>query len=365
MMMYRVFVIGVLLIKTSFALAQDKGVTYSIAMLSQEQVNVTKMPEVADFVEEGDTSFSVYKNCSVSFRTYFVNGPQYDNIFNPNPTGIYLNNQHFVFYCGIEMAIRQNFSNVLDVKEFNFLGKDYLMLINFREDCEGEGCRYRCYNVFDVTKPDKITQVSFSSIFEGVETFGEFNSDGVIDFLRIAPKPDRDNGDPNKQNYLVTAYTIPKHTAVQLTNKEGHAYYLYVQGDEEAKKFQVIQADWFFTVKDAEGKAAPTTSYFAPYISFDPFYRYLYSPEGVRMEKNRYSVFIEDLGDLDAAKEYCGRIRERKYGEPYIMIDQYNGDIRYQVFVGNYVTKDMANKNLQLLTQNGMKGKVVDLRNDY
>ena len=341
------------------------GATYDISQLSQEPITIVQEPVVKDFREAGDTSFTVYKNCSVPFETYFVNGAQYDNIFNPNPTGLYLNNQHFAYYCGIEMSIRQNFSNILQVKEFTYLSNSYLMIINFREDCMGDGCKYRCYNLFDISIPEKIIQVSFSSVFEGTETFGEFNSDGVIDFLRVAPKPDKDGNESGFENYLLTAYTIPRKTAKQLTTNEGQAYYLYVKGDEEARKFQVLQADWFFTLKDTSGNIAPKKSYFAPYISFDPLYKYLYSPEGIRIEKNRWSVFVEEFGDLQAAQDFCTKIRVKKLGEPYIMIDQYSNDIKFQTFVGNLVTKQLAETYLKKLNEKGYQGKLRDLRKDY
>ncbi len=333
--MKKAYILICLLAVHCSAIAQfvGKGDVYSLQKLSQEAVSVTSLPEVAGFEEASDTSYTIYKNCSVPVKTYFVNGAQYDNIFNPNPTGLYINGQHFVYYCGIEMSIRQNYSNVLDIKEFVFLGKSYLMIINFREDCHGDNCRYRCYNVFDISDPDKVTQVSFSSIYEGIASFGEFNSDGVIDFVRVAPKPSGEESAGGMENYLLTAYTIPRKLAKQLTNQKGHAYYLYVQGDEEAKQFEVLQADWFFPMKDTTGNIAPAKSYFAPYISFDPLYRYLYSPEGVRIEKNRWSVYVSDYGDLEAAQEYCRRVKGDRLGEPYIMIDQYSGDIKFQVFV--------------------------------
>ena len=341
------------------------GATYNISQLSQESVTILQEPMVKEFREAGDTSFTVYQNCSVPFETYYVNGAQYDNIFNPNPTGLYLNNQHFTYFCGIEMSIRQNFNNILQVKEFSYLSSKYLMIINFREDCMGDGCKYRCYNLFDITFPEKIIQVSFSSVFEGTETFGEFNSDGVIDFLRVAPKPDKDGNEDGFENYLLTAYTIPRKTAKQLTNNEKQAYYLYVRGDEEARSFQVLQADWFFSMRDTSGNVAPKTSYFAPYISFDPLYKYLYSPEGIRIEKNRWSVFIEDFGDLQAAQDFCAKVRAKKIGEPYIMIDQYSNDIKFQTFVGNFVSKQTAEKYLRDLAKKGYQGKLRDLRKDY
>ena len=71
-----------------------------------------------------------------------------------------------------------------------------------------------------------------------------------------------------------------------------------------AQSFQVLKADWFFEVKDTSGNTAPSTSYFAPYISFDPLFRYLYNPEGIRIEKNRWSVHIKDLKDLESAQGF-------------------------------------------------------------
>ncbi len=349
-----------------FAQNVEKGTSYSIPQLSQEQINIIGEPRVTNFAEEADTSYTIYGNSSVKFRTYFVNGAEYDNIFNPNPTGIYLNGQHFVYYCGVEMTIRQNYNNILEVKEFSFLGKNYLMIMNFREDCHGEGCRYRCYNLFDISKPERISQVSFSSVFESSATFGEFNSDGVIDFLRVAPKPDKDrNNEDGSENFLITAYTIPRKTAKQLTNKEKHAYYLYVNGDPEVKNFKVLQADWFFTMKDTSGNIAPATSYFAPYISFDPLYKYLYTPAGVRIEKNRWSVYTTYFGDLEAAQEYCRKLISKKLGDPYIMIDQYSNEIKYQVFVGNYVSKNGAQQSLKILEKNEISAKLRDLRKQY
>ncbi|MDW7695171.1 SPOR domain-containing protein [Flammeovirgaceae bacterium SG7u.111] len=344
--------------------ASGQGEFYTFSMLSQESVNIVGEPVVAGFVEEADTSYTVYKNCSVDFKTYFVNGAQYDNIFNPNPTGLYLNNQHFVYYCGIEMSIRQNYNNILDVKEFSYLGKSYLMIINFREDCDGEGCRYRCYNVFDITKPEKIIQVSFSSLFEGIDTFGEFNSDGIIDFVRVAPKasPDAKEG---KENFLVTIYTIPRRTAKQLTNGDGHANYLYIEADPEIQSFQILQADWLVPVKDTTGNIAENSSYFAPYISFDPLYRYLYTPDGVRVEKNKWSVFVRSLGDLEAAQGLCRRLSQKKLGDAYIMIDQYSGDIKFEVFVGNFVSKKTAEQYFEKLKEEDMEVKLRDLRNGY
>lgn len=367
--MRKIYILFLLYVCVVFvAQAQDVSVgeTYSLAKLSQEPVKITRSP-LPDIPKEiGDTTFTIYKNSSVPIKTYFVHGEQYDNIFNPNPTGLYLGKQHFNYYCGLERSIKQYFSNILEIFEFSYLGNNYLMIINFREDCMGDGCRYRCYNLFDLSGR-RIRQISFSSVFEGTNTFGDFNSDGQLDFVRVAPKATKDSKRGELiDTYLLTAYTLNRGKPSQLVNKEKSAYYIFAKGDEMAEKFQVIQADWFFTLKDTTGKVAPNTSYFAPYISFDPLYRYLYNPEGIRIEKNRWSVHVKNLRDLEAAQDFCREMSSKSYNEMYIMIDQYSNEISYQVLFGNFVSKDRADKMEKSLNKEGIGTKgLADFQNGY
>ncbi|MBD0404593.1 hypothetical protein [Flammeovirga sp. EKP202] len=349
------------------AIAQEvtEGHSYTPGSLSQEPVQVKRELFPTSSSEVGDTTFTIYGDASIPFKIYFVNGPQYDNIFNPNPTGIILGDREFNFFCSMEKSIRQNYSNVLEAKEFDYLGRSYLMLISFREDCLGDNCRYRCYNVFDITDPTRILQTSFSSLFQGTDSFGDYNNDGKLDFLRVAPKPPKDQ-QPGElvSNYLVTAYTMRRGIPKQLTD-QGNSYYLYVDGDEEATKFNVLQAYWFFNVKNQEGADAEPTTYFAEYISFDPMYRYLYNPNGVRIEKNRWSVLITDVGDLESAQEHCHLVQEYEIEDVYIMIDQYSGDITYQVFAGNFVSKESAESYLKILHSHGVDGQLTDFLKSY
>jgi hypothetical protein len=141
---------------------------------------------------------------------------------------------------------------------------------------------------------------------------------------------------------------------------------MYVKGDETAQEFQVIRADWFFDVQDTSGNVAERKSYFAPYISFDPLYRYLYSPEGIRIEKNRWTVHLEDLRDLEAAQDYCRKLANSDLRDSYIMIDQYGPVIKYQVMYGNFVSKTRAAKMLEILKEGGQEPKaIIDFRNGY
>lgn len=367
--MRKIYILSFLFLSIVFSVqAQEVSVgdTYTLSKLSQEPVKITRSP-LPDLPKEiGDTTFTIYKNSSVPIKTYFVHGEQYDNIFNPNPTGIYLGDQHFNYYCGLERSIKQYFSNILEIFEFSYLGNNYLMIINFREDCMGDGCRYRCYNLFDLSGR-RIRQISFSSIFEGTDTFGDFNSDGQLDFVRVAPKATKDSKRGELiDTYLFTAYTLNRGKPSQLMNKEKSAYYIFGKGDETAQSFQVVQADWFFTLKDTTGNVAPNTSYFAPYISFDPLYRYLYNPEGIRIEKNRWSVHIKNLRDLEAAQDYCREMSSKDYNEMYIMIDQYSNEISYQVLFGNFVSKDRADKTEKNLNKDGIDTKgIADFQNGY
>ncbi len=349
-----------------FGQKAEEGGTYTFGKLSQEPIEQMKELFPTRARESGDTTFTVYGDASVSLEMYFVNGSQYDNIFNPHPTGLYVGGKEFFFYCGLEKSIRQNYSNIMMSHEFYYLGRSYLLLINFREDCMGAGCRYRCYNLFDITEPDQVMQTSFSTLFEGITTFGEFNNDGIIDFVRVAPKSPRDQ-EPGEiiDHYLVTAYTLRRGRPKQLFNNSGHAYYLFIKGDEAVNEFEVLKSDWFYSVRDTSGTIAKPVPYFAEYISFDPLYRHLYNPDGIRVEKNRFSIHIKDLGDLEAAQEYCRRIQNDEVSDVYIMIDQYSGEINFQIMVGNYMSKDGASSMLAKLQQLGYNGTLIDFRKSY
>ncbi|AZQ62971.1 hypothetical protein EI427_12190 [Flammeovirga pectinis] len=365
--LFNLIFIGVLFVTSTTSIAQEvtEGQTYSPAGLSQEPVNVKSELFPTSSNEVGDTTFTIYGDASVPFKIYFVNGAQYDNIFNPNPTGIILNGREFNFFCSMEKSIRQNYSNVLEAKEFDYLGKSYLMLISFREDCLGDNCRYRCYNVFDITDKGSIRQTSFSSLFQGTDSFGDYNNDGKLDFLRVAPKPPKDHiAGEVVTNYLITSYTMRRGIPRQLTD-QGNTYYLYVKGTEDVSNFNVLQAYWFFNIKNKDGESAEPTTYFAEYISFDPMYRYLYNPNGVRIEKNRWSVLVTDVGDLESAQEHCHIVNEYNIEEVFIMIDQYSGDITYQVFAGNFVSKESAQAYLKQLQSYGVDGQLVDFLKSY
>ncbi|GAA4827914.1 hypothetical protein GCM10023331_11010 [Algivirga pacifica] len=338
-----------------------EGNWYATAQLSQEPVNVTKELYPTGSMESGDSTLTLYGESSIDFKIYFINGDQYDPVFNPNPTGIILNNQEFQFYCGMEMSLRQNYSNVLQANEFSFLGKNYLVLISFREDCLGDNCRYRCYNLFDITNPKRIVQTSFSSIFEGVESFGEFNNDGQLDFVRFAPKaPEGGTAADADTHYLITCYNVGNGTPKQLSD-QGNSYYLFAEGDEGANQFQILKAYWFFDVKGQNNQSIEKTTYFTKYISFDPYHTYLYNPEGVRIEKNQYSVHVEDFGDLEAALTFCNMMMEY-FDDVYIMIDQYTGNISYQVYIGNFTHRQKAEDYQRKLLTFGMRGNVSHFR---
>jgi len=342
---------------------------YSFDKLSQETVQITASPLPMDSKEVGDTSFTLYTGATVEMALYFVHGDQYDNIFNPHPTGLVLNGQYFQFFCSQELSFKQHVNMLLEAKEFNYLGKNYLVTINLWENCKDETCRYRCYNVFDITDKSAIKQYSFNSIFEGMASFGEFNNDGVIDFIRAAPKVPESvtttDADLLRQYYLITAYSLVEGKVIQLANKSKSYHYIQAKGDEDVQQFQILAADWFFPLKDSAGKIIEPQAYFPPYISFDPQHTYLFDKEGFRIEKNRWSVLVKKMSDIDGAKDLCQELEKHEFRDVFILPDQYSGKIAYQVVLGNYQSKDMALDAQDLLKSIGMNGELLDLKIGY
>ncbi len=133
----------------------------------------------------------------------------------------------------------------------------------------------------------------------------------------------------------------------------------------DAKDFEILQCDWFMPLKDTSGTVSAPKPYFPPYISFDPFYKYLYDPDGIRIEKNKWSLKITDLHDLEAAKEYCYDLRGKGISEVYIMMDQYGGQINFLILVGNYANKAKAVSYKAVLEKKGVKSVLRDLNAEF
>jgi hypothetical protein len=344
-----------------------KGELYTFAKLSQEGINVVATPMPSMPRESGDTSFTVWEGSTVPLVHYFVHGDQYDNVFNPHPTGIYLNNQEFHVFCDDELAVRQQVNMFLDAREFTFLSKRYLALISLWENCDGATCRYRCYNVFDITDPNNIKQNSFNSIFEGMDSFGEFNNDGIIDYLRAAPNAPEGAEEEGTADYYyyITAYSLTDNGQRQLLNDQHSNYYLYGFGDDYVESFKVLEADWFNTITDTSGAVATHKPYFAPYISFDPYESYLYDRDGFRQEKRRYSIHVNTLGDVDGAIEEVNELRKELNQNVYILPDQYSGDVTFRVLVGNFMSKDVATDLKTRLADIGIDGKLFNFKGSW
>lgn len=317
---------------------------YTFRKLATKNATRTVSPTPVRPKMQHDTTFTIYGNCSIPIIFYFVDGSgEYNNLFNPHPTGLFLNNKHFRFYADPAKKYPQNVSNFLDVYEMDFMKKTYLVFMNFREDCIGEGCRYHCFNIFDITNPDNITQTAFSSIYKEIYSFGDFNSDGILDFMRAAPKMP-DGGDIKRKDeyYLLTAYTFDDSKTVLLKNDKGREYYLWAEGDKDLSEFTVFQQDWMFPVKSKEGKALTSTDFHPPYISFDPSERHMFNSEGVMIEKKKWSLKIGVFSDLEGAQKFVHEMENRRHGDIFIMADQYGGQIMFEVLFGNYRDKEKA-----------------------
>jgi hypothetical protein len=345
---------------------------YTFKKLTQEGVKRTKNPTIAPIPKDwGDTSITVYSGGSVEMLKYFVNGDQYDNIFNPNPTGLYLNGQHFYFYCSPDKVSKQSVSDIADTYEFSYLGRNYLCTYTLRE--QAADSKYKCYNLFDITDTKKITQVSFASIHTGDDSFGDFNFDGAIDFITVLnKKPEGFKQKVTGNAYMVRAYTFKNGNAQALvSDKSKLPNYIYASCDENMDNFSVLQHDWMIPLKDSTGVEAKKKDYYAEYKPFEVKDNSIYTEDGIKVEKNKYSVVVGRFDDDGGAKEICEELKKKNLGnghgyDLYIMMDQYGPQIKWMVLVGNYVTKAQAQQAVQTLRQHGYQDvELKDLKGAY
>ncbi|AFM04671.1 hypothetical protein Fleli_2297 [Bernardetia litoralis DSM 6794] len=345
---------------------------YNFPMLVQEQVEVKSHPLPSGFDEKGDTTLTVYSGLYGDFSVYFVNGPQYHHILNPNPTGLLINGKEYSFYCDSERGSKKNISNFLDIYEFEYLGRKYICFFSFREDCLHKGCLYRCYNLFDVTDPNNVSANSFASIYGETFTFGDYNSDGVMDFIRVAsqlPPNIEEEKIPTEDKSLyglVTVFSFDKNGKAVDVKHEGNSYYLFIKGtDEEFSGFEVVQNDWFIPLKDQSGKIAPVTPYFAPYVSFDPKEPFLYDAKGYRVPQHLWAVQVAEFDEIEGALDYCEYLMEGGLEDVFVYIDQYNRDLHFLVLAGNYQNREKIQK-LQLdLKKAGVNGRLINMKTEF
>ena len=106
---------------------------------------------------------------------------------------------------------------IADIYEFTFLDHNYLCTFTMRE--QNLESKYKCYNLFDITDINKITQVSFPSIHMGDDSFGDFNADNIMDFLTvISRKPESFKQKITGITYMIRAYTISGGNSQSLVN---------------------------------------------------------------------------------------------------------------------------------------------------
>ena len=337
---------------------------YTLKKLTQEGVTRTKKPTIAPIPKDwGDTSVTIYSGGSIEIFKYFVNGEDakgnaYDNIFNPNPTGMYLNGQHFYFYCTPDKSSKQSVSDIADIYEFTYLGRNYLCTFTLLE--QKVDSKYKCYNLFDITDPKKITQVAFPSIHVGDDSFGDFNFDGAIDFVTVINrKPEKVKQKITGNAYMIRAYSIKDGNAIELINdKTKLPNYIYGPCDDNMDNFTVLQHDWFIPLKDSTGIETKKEDYYVEYVAFNPKDNSLYTQDGVKVEKNKYSVLVGAFADEGGVKELCTELKKKNLGnghgyDLFITLDQYNGTIQWIVLVGNYSTKPQVQQAMQTLRQHG------------
>ncbi|MEM6298035.1 MAG: SPOR domain-containing protein [Bacteroidota bacterium] len=345
--------------------------TFSLEDLNQQPVKISKHLKVNGFKEQGDTSLQSYDATYVeSLEVYQVYIEGSHPILNPNPTGLLINGQKFDFYCSPERSTIKYLSAFMDIYEFSYLGRKYICFFAFREDCVNS-CRYRCYNLYDVTDPNSIQPYSFASIFSGSESFGDFNQDGEIDFVTLAPKSpesyivSEEDKDP-KSNVLITAYAMKDGQSEEIFRDNGTPYYIYVAPeDEDISAFTILQADWFIPLKDSKGETLEAAAYYPDYVPFDPMNDFIYDSRGYRVDKKNWVIHLDYFPDMEGAQEFCDELAAEDFREAYILVDQYN-DITFHVLYGNYWGRKRAEDAMkQLKDKLSVNGELKNIRRDF
>lgn len=345
--------------------------SFSLTDLNQQPIKVKQQLQVSGFEELGDTSLISYNSSFVdSLQVYSVYIEGSHPILNPNPTGLIINGQELNFYCSPERSRVKYLSTFMDIYEFTYLERNYICFFAFREDCINK-CRYRCYNVYDVTDPDNVEPYSFASIFAGPESFGDFNSDGVIDFVTVAPKSPEsyivsEKDDDPKSNVLITAYSMNEGYSEEIFKNNGTPYYIYAKPqDEDISSFTVLQTDWFMPMKDSKGNTMEVTSYYPEYVPFDPMNDFIYDSRGFRVDKKNWVVHLNYFPDMEGAQDFCKELSEAGFREAFILVDQYT-DITFHVLYGNYWGRERAEKvKEELETELKITGTLKNIRKDF
>lgn len=361
----------ILLIILSLLLCQISYAQYTLKKLTQQSIIRTKTPKITAIPKQyGDTLITVYSGGSVEILKYFVDGQVYDTIFSPYPTGLYLNGQHFNFYCDPDKINKQSVSNIADIYEFTFLNRNYLCTFTLRE--QNLESKYKCYNLFDITNVNKITQVSFSSIHVGDDSFGDFNADNIMDFVTVINrKPESFKQKITGTTYMIRVYTINNDNPQSLVNDSTKLpHYIYALSDENMDKFQVLQCDWLLPLQDSIGKLVEKVPYVIVWTSVSsPQPTYIKNFEGQKIEKNKYSVLIGRFDERDGADAIYRELKSKKidteYGGIFVIPDQYAESIKWLVCVGNYATKPEVQEALKKLRKLGYVVELKDLRSDY
>jgi hypothetical protein len=342
---------------------------YTLRELAKKTIVKTKIPTMLpNTKKQGDTTITTYIGGSTEILLYFVEGEQYDEIFNPNPSGLYLNKQHFTFYCDPDKTSKQSVTKIANIYEFTFLGRNYLCTITLRE--QNIESKYKCYNFFDITDINKITQGSFPSIYVGEDSFGDFNGDNALDCITVINrKPETFTGKMVENAYTLRAYTFePSNLKLSQNDSTESPYFIYALfDDEKMSNFKVLQADWFFPLQDSTGKILEKVTYVTKWTStFDPKDKII---ENYQIPINKYSVVVGRFDTIEGVESLIEEIKSKqteiKRDEFIIKMEQHGSEIKWVLLVGNHATKKEVQKVFKELQKLGYQPEIVDLRRKY
>jgi hypothetical protein len=333
---------------------------YNLCQLSSAKPLKTNVLDVGGIYTKKDTTFINYTNSALPFTFYKVNTALYAPVFYPNPTGLYLNGQHFFFYSDVDKSFKESIENLYEVFEFSFLNHNYLYISTLKKQT-----RYKIVNIFDITNPLKITSISFISLFIGLCNIGDFNADGSIDFLGLHNrKPETYKAQAAQENcYTVKVYTHKNNKMTRLDNDTtdfDSPKYIYAKFDTLNWNFKILQHDWLTALKDENQQEIPNVLYYKEiYSCFSgrPLLTECATNNGIRISANSYTIVLAGFDDMEGISNYLAEVNKERIlkGNFFIYLDQYGKDVKFLLLYGYYNTKEEVSRAMQEVKQKGIE----------
>ena len=176
-------------------------------------------------------------------KYYDFSNPAYDFCYYPNQEGL---NCGYFIVNGVSIFVEGKYPFDLgcdfDYGSFELFtitvgGKKYLALVCIRYG-SGSTTRNVYCNLFDTSTNKEVSFIPLWSLYGSGKCFGDFNSDGVIDFLEI--RYDANSKDNN--TFRVTLATLNDFGEMQKTNS--YLTFRREYSDDGTIKVKIIERKW-------------------------------------------------------------------------------------------------------------------------